>query len=234
MHNSLSKKVGTWIKENLIISYSFLTFNSNENLFQTGWDRGKKDWQCYGCLKTPDWTSPEVKSNKWQYCDRVRRGHPQRLSPLCTEMGRGPPLQKLCGHIVQQFKNNIFQCVIKSNLGILPSIACNIINTLWQSVEIFWCKGQEMKSTLNAFHLWSLWWQKYSMYSNTTWSQDHFDPKFKYQHLWWYKGMLVPIVWVTRTSFIASLMLKCVFYQGTSMLLLLEQWQAEHLRAVRL
>lgn len=160
----------------------------------------------------------------------IRRAHPQRPQSITQrDGGRFPTLKtnKLCGHIVQ--------CVIKSHLCILPSTACSIIKTLWQSLHVR-VKSWNQHGVLFTFDpsggrntLCIL--TQHGLRNTLTQSSS--------------TSYICDDIRVCLTSFVAPLMLKrhpgleqhvliCVFYQETSTNLLLEQWQAEHLRTMRL
>lgn len=75
----------------------------------------------------------------------------ERLSQSQAGMRRGSPLcEKLRGWILKQFKNNISQSTIASNVGISPSTIHNTVKRLRGSREISAHKGQSCKPTLNA------------------------------------------------------------------------------------
>lgn len=95
----LFQKVGapceTLIQQNVIISWFFLTFNSNGNSTKT----------VYLIIKLPDWNIPQ--GNRL-IGDRIafERDILKRLRHSHARMGRGSPLETV--QIVQQFKDFFF------------------------------------------------------------------------------------------------------------------------------
>ncbi|KAJ0005972.1 hypothetical protein NQD34_015866 [Periophthalmus magnuspinnatus] len=88
----------------------------------------------YTCLEHS--TGEQLNWKQVSVMIRYKKSIPEGLSHSQVRMGRGSPLcEQLHEKIVQQSKNNVFQCTIARNLGISSSMVHNTDNIDSENLE---------------------------------------------------------------------------------------------------